>query len=107
MTRCLPPCLLLAAVLVTAAPAKGPADLIVHHAKILTVDDKFSIAEAIAVKDGQVLALGEDEEIFKLAGPKTHVIDADGRTVLPGLYDSHVHPVGAALSEFHGPLPNP
>jgi predicted amidohydrolase YtcJ len=110
MTRHLPPCLLFAAVLVTATPAaeppaKGPADLIVHHAKIVTVDAQSRIAEAIAVKDGRVLALGEDEEIFKLSGPKTRVIDADGHTVLPGLYDSHVHPVGAALSELHGPLP--
>src|SRR5207245_6237563 len=81
------------------------ADLIVHHAKIVTVDAKFSIAEAIAVKDGRILALGDDERIFKLSGPKTRVIDADGQTVLPGLYDSHVHPLMAATSEINGPLP--
>jgi predicted amidohydrolase YtcJ len=109
MKRCLPPCLLLGLLLTAARaadpPAKGPADLIVHHAKIITVDDQSRIAEAVAVKDGRVLALGEDEDIFKLSGPKTKIIDADGHTVLPGLYDSHVHPVGAALSELHGPLP--
>jgi predicted amidohydrolase YtcJ len=84
---------------------KGPADLIVHHAKIVSVDAKFRIFEAIAVKDGRVLALGDDETIFKLSGKKTHVIDADGQTVLPGLYDSHVHPLMAATSELAAPIP--
>jgi predicted amidohydrolase YtcJ len=87
------------------AEPKGPADLIVHHAKIVTVDAKFSIAEAIAIKDGRIVALGDDESIFKRSGPKTRVIDADGQTVLPGLYDSHVHPLLAATSEINGPLP--
>jgi predicted amidohydrolase YtcJ len=84
---------------------KAPADLIVHHAKIVTVDAKFSIAEAIAVQDGRILALGDDESIFKLSGPKTRIIDANGQTVLPGLYDSHVHPLMAATSEINGMLP--
>jgi predicted amidohydrolase YtcJ len=85
---------------------KGPADLIVHHAKIVSVDAKFRIFEAVAVKDGRVLALGDDDAIFKLAGKKTRTIDADGQTVLPGLYDSHVHPLMAATSELAAPLPN-
>jgi predicted amidohydrolase YtcJ len=80
-----------------APPAKGPADLIVHHAKVVSVDEKFHIYEAVAVKDGRVLALGEDEETFKLSGPKTRIIDADGHTVLPGLYDSHMHPAVTAV----------
>jgi predicted amidohydrolase YtcJ len=84
---------------------QGPADLIVHHAKVVTVDAKFRVVQAVAVKDGRILAVGDNEPILKLKGPKTRVIDADGRTVLPGLYDSHVHPVGAALSELREPLP--
>jgi predicted amidohydrolase YtcJ len=88
----------------TAAPA-GPADLIVHHAKVITVDRDFSIAEAFAVKDGRILAVGDDEAIFRLAGPSTKVVDAEGRPVLPGLYDSHVHLLGAATSEMPAPLP--
>jgi predicted amidohydrolase YtcJ len=96
---------LLARPAAAAPPAKGPADLIVHHAKVVAVDEKFHIFEAVAVKDGRVLALGEDEEVFKLSGPNTRIIDADGHPVLPGLYDSHMHPVGAALSEMAGPLP--
>jgi predicted amidohydrolase YtcJ len=81
------------------------ADLLIHHAKVVTADPQFRTFEAIAIKDGRIVALGEDEAVFKTAGPKTRVIDADGRTVLPGLYDSHVHPLSAATSELHGPLP--
>jgi predicted amidohydrolase YtcJ len=83
----------------------GAADLIVHHAKVVTVADKFTIAEAVAVKDGRILAVGDDDAVLKAKGPKTHMIDADGRTVLPGLYDSHVHPMDAATSELDAPLP--
>src|SRR6516165_7852930 len=86
-------------------PADSAADLLIHHAKVVTVDSQFCTFEAIAVKDGRIVALGEDEAVFKRAGPRTRVIDADGRTVLPGLYDSHVHPLGAATSELGGALP--
>ncbi len=88
-----------------AEKSQGPADLIVHHAKVVTVDAKFNVVQAVAVKDGRILAVGDDETVLKLKGPKTRLIDAGGRTVLPGLYDSHVHPVGAALSELHDPVP--
>ncbi|HXX95321.1 MAG TPA: amidohydrolase family protein, partial [Planctomycetota bacterium] len=89
----------------TSPGPRGPADLIVHHAKVLTVDSGFSIREAIAVKDGRIAAVGEDQEIFTWAGPATRIIDAEGGTVLPGLYDSHVHITMAAWSELSGPLP--
>lgn len=81
------------------------ADLIIHHAKVLTVDEKFTITEAVAVKGDRVLAVGDDASILKLKGPKTKIIDAQGRTILPGLYDSHTHPVGAATSELTETLP--
>jgi predicted amidohydrolase YtcJ len=84
---------------------QGPADLIIHHAKVLTVDAKFRVAQAVAIKDGRILAVGDNEPVLKLKGAKTRIIDADGRVVLPGLYDSHVHPVSAALSELREPLP--
>lgn len=84
----------------------GTADLIVHHAKVITIDGKFSIAEAFAVKDGRIVAMGNDEDIFKWnESGKTQVIDAEGHPVMPGLYDSHVHLQGAASSELHAPLP--
>lgn len=88
------------------AAADDPADLIVHHAKVLTVDAKFSVAEAVAVKGGKIVAVGTNAEVLKRKGPNTKLIDAGGNTVLPGLYDSHTHPTGAATSEAGAPLPN-
>jgi predicted amidohydrolase YtcJ len=87
-------------------PALADADLIVHHAKVVTVDARFSVAEAVAVQDGKVVAVGTDADVLKHKGPKTRVIDAGGKLVLPGLMDSHSHPVGVALSEWKEPLPD-
>ncbi|MCI0459211.1 MAG: amidohydrolase [Gemmataceae bacterium] len=87
----------------------GPADsaeLIVHNGKVVTLDSKSRIVQALAIRDGRLIALGTDKEVLKLRGPKTRVIDARGHTVMPGLYDSHVHPLGAATSELTEPLPN-
>ncbi len=94
---------------VPAAPAAdvpaGPVDLIVHHAKVLTVDAKFTVAEAVAVKGGRIVSVGSSADVLKQKGPNTRVIDAAGKTVMPGLYDSHTHPTGAASSEAGEPLP--
>ncbi len=84
--------------------AQEPADLIVHNALVLTLDAKSSTAEAVAIREGKILQLGTNEAILKLRGPKTKVLDAQGKTVMPGLMDSHVHPVGAALSEAVKPM---
>src|SRR5438128_11096223 len=88
------------------AGEKGGADLIIHHGKVLTVDDAFRIVEAVAVQGERILALGASKDILKLKGPNTKLIDAQGRNVLPGLYDSHTHPVGAASSEIVETLPH-
>src|SRR5207237_80821 len=72
------------------ATAAELADLVLHHGKIVTVDETFTIAEAVAIKGDRLLAVGTNSEILKLAGPKTERIDLDGKTVLPGLADSHV-----------------
>ena len=72
-------------------------DLVLHNAKIVTVDRQFSIAQAVAIKDGRFVAVGSNDEILALAGSRTHRMDLEGRTVLPGLNDSHLHltwPVG-------------
>jgi hypothetical protein len=58
------------------------------------------------VTDGKITAVGSNADVMRLIGPKTQVIDAAGRMVLPGLMDSHSHPVGAALSEWKEPLPD-
>ncbi|MBM3993770.1 MAG: amidohydrolase [Planctomycetes bacterium] len=81
------------------------ADLIIHNAKVLTVDARFTIAEAIAVKDDRIIAVGSNEAVRKHAGAATHMIDAKGKNVLPGLYDSHTHPGGAATSESDEEIP--
>lgn len=100
-------CLVMGQIEITPASqdAQDPPDLIIHHAKILTVDSKFTIAEALAIKGDRIVAVGEDEEILKLRGPKTKIVDANLRNILPGLYDSHLHPTGAATSEIAEPLP--
>lgn len=83
-----------------------PADLMVEHARILTVDAKFSVAEALAVKGDRLLAVGSAERVRRHRGPKTRVLDAGGKMILPGLYDSHTHPLMAATSELAAPLPD-
>lgn len=71
--------------------ATSTADLILINGKVVTVDDHFTIAEAIAVAGDRIAAIGTSAEIRQLAGPFTHVIDLAGRTVVPGLIDGHAH----------------
>jgi predicted amidohydrolase YtcJ len=86
--------------------AEEPADFIVHNAKAVTLDAKSSIAEAIAVRGGKIIAVGTSADVMRQKGERTRVMDAGGKTLLPGLHDSHVHPTGAALSEAGDPIPN-
>jgi predicted amidohydrolase YtcJ len=82
-----------------AAPAMAQSpDTVLVNGKILTVDAGFSTREALAVRDGRIVAVGTTAEIRKLAGPQSRVIDLQGRTVIPGLIDSHMHAIRAALS---------
>jgi len=81
------------------------ADLIITNARVATVDKNFTIAEAMAIKDGKILATGSSAEVLKHKGSKTTVRDLAGKLVLPGLIDSHVHPMGAAMHEFDHPIP--
>src|SRR6476646_6605102 len=74
------------------------ADTVLLNGKILTVDSQFSIREAIAIRGQRILATGSTADIRKLAGPTTRTIDLQGRTVIPGLIDSHLHAIRAALS---------
>ena len=76
-----------AAVLFSAAPLiAADADLILHSGKIVTVDSTFSIAEAVAVKDGRVVGVWRTADVLgRERGPKTQVIDLKGQTVLSGL----------------------
>jgi hypothetical protein len=90
---------LLAAVLAAAGVARADApDLVLLDGKIVTVDAELSLHEALAISDGKVAALGTTAEIRALAGPSTRVVALGGRTVIPGLIDSHLHAIRAALS---------
>src|SRR5256712_7989554 len=74
------------------------ADTVLLNGKVLTVDPQFSIQEAIAIRDGRISAVGKTADVRKLAGSSSRVIDLQGRTVIPGLIDSHLHGIRAALS---------
>lgn len=90
---------LLASLLAAGGVANAqPPDLVLLDGKIITVDAQSSLREALAIRDGKVLALGTSAEIRRLAGPDTRVFELDGRTVIPGLIDSHMHAIRAALS---------
>jgi len=85
---------------------KQNADIILHNGKVITVDLKSSIVEAIAIKDGKILALGSSAEILKLTGQSTQIIDLKGKTVVPGLIDAHAHPIQASQSEYTEKIPD-
>ncbi|HZT37850.1 MAG TPA: amidohydrolase [Bryobacteraceae bacterium] len=89
-----------------AALGAADADLIFYNGKIVTVDSRFSIQQAVAIKGDRIVAVGADAAVLKAQrGPKTEVVDLKGRMVLPGLVDAHVHATEAGLSEFRGKLP--
>jgi len=73
------------------------AELILHNAKIAT-NGIPSFVEAVAITSGKITATGEDDEILRLRGPQTRVIDGRKRTVIPGLNDSHMHPIRGGLN---------
>src|SRR5258708_32138174 len=74
------------------------ADTILVHGRVYTVNDKRPWAEALAIRDGKILAVGTDREIARYRGASTKVIDAKGRLVLPGFTDCHVHFMDGSFS---------
>ncbi|MET3465880.1 amidohydrolase [Variovorax atrisoli] len=87
-----------ASLLLTVAAQAQPADLVVTNAKIATLDAAGTMAQAIAVRDGRIVAVGSAAQMGAFTSPATRTVDAGGRTVVPGLIDSHMHAVRAALS---------
>ncbi|HEX8837191.1 MAG TPA: amidohydrolase [Candidatus Acidoferrum sp.] len=79
------------------------ADLVIVHGHVWTVDPENSRAEAVAVHDNRIVAVGSDREIAKWIGPATKTIDAQGKSVLPGFIDAHVHfsSGGGEISSVH------
>src|SRR5215510_5980439 len=91
----------LAVVLASVLPAQrqggrgGTApDLIYYNANVVTVDDQFSYAQAVAITGDKFTAVGTNDSVRALAGPNTRLIDLRGMTVLPGLTDNHLHNAG-------------
>jgi predicted amidohydrolase YtcJ len=77
--------------------ASKPADLVLTGADVYTVDAARRWAEAVAIRDGRIVAVGTDEEVLPLVGGRTEVRELPGRMILPGFQDAHVHPPGAGL----------
>jgi predicted amidohydrolase YtcJ len=82
---------LLAILTTTGVLAQQPADTIVTHGKVLTVDSAFRTVEALAITNGRIVAAGTSTQIARYAGKNTKVIDVAGKTVIPGLIDNHFH----------------
>src|SRR5205085_887891 len=82
-----------------ASPALAqPADLVLRGGHVITVDKDWRVARAVAMKDGRFVAVGDDAAIAAHVGPSTQVVDLAGKTVVPGLIDSHLHQLFAALN---------
>ena len=103
--------LLLSVALLIAVVSRGPiqnavvqADLVLLDGKILTVDDRFREATALAVRDGRFIAVGSNQDVRRYIGSTTRVIDGRGRTVVPGLIDTHVHALDVAEAEAAQPF---
>ena len=73
------------------------ADLVVYNGKLVTMDDRSTdqnpgrIAQAMAIREGKILAVGSDQEMMRYAGPKTRKVDLHGHTLIPGIIDTHTH----------------
>jgi predicted amidohydrolase YtcJ len=96
-----------ALVLIAGAPSTvaqpldlGAPDLVLVNGKVLTLDEQSSVTEAIAVRDGRILATGTSASIRSLAGARTQVLDVSGKTVVPGLIDTHAHFKAAGLADY-------
>ena len=89
---------LCASALAAVTPASAaPADFLLLNGKIVTLDGSSSVKEALAIEGDHVAATGSTEELRKLAGPSTKILDLGGRTVIPGLIDSHIHAIRAGF----------
>ncbi len=103
------PSLMAAFVALLAASSCKPreyADLVILNGKVITVDSHFETASAVAVEGEKIVAVGSGRRIRRYIGKQTRIIDACGRAVVPGLIESHLHPMEASLSELNGEIPD-
>ena len=95
--------LMTSSVLVACAkqPQQDSADLVLLNGGIYTVDSQRSWAQAVAIDDGVIVAVGTDEEIGAYVGNDTEVIDLKGRMAMPGIHDSHIHPLEGGYAQVY------
>ena len=79
------------------ADSIGHPELIIRNANIITIDPRRSRAQALAVRHGRFIAVGDDETVSRLAGPDTKVLNLAGKTVLPGFIDAHIHVLSSGI----------
>jgi imidazolonepropionase-like amidohydrolase len=82
------------ALLLSSCEPKEPADTVLLNGKVVTLDAAGTIVQAIAVREGRILAVGTNDVILDHAGSATERIDLEGKTVVPGLADNHYHSIG-------------
>ena len=97
--------LLLLALALTLFAQQPQTDTIYYNGHIVTMWGGHPAADAVAIRGNRFLAVGTLAEVERSASPASRRIDLHGRTVLPGLEDSHTHPITSALSEQDGPVP--
>ena len=84
--------------------AARPADLVLLDGRVLTVDDQFRTVTALAIRDGRFVAVGSNEDVRAHIGNATRVVEGRGRTVIPGVIDTHVHALEVAAAESSQPF---
>ena len=80
------------------AAKDGKADVVLRNGKIYTADPARSFQQSIAFTGNSIVAVGDDDEVTPLIGPATKVVDLGGKLVLPGLIDTHTHPIEGAIN---------
>src|SRR5262245_36451582 len=90
--------LALCSIIILGAQTPVPPTLILHNARIYTVDARRTIADAVAIVGDRIARVGSETEILALKGPSTRLVDVRGATIVPGLHDAHGHVVGLGAS---------
>jgi predicted amidohydrolase YtcJ len=98
-------CVEVASILLVSSAALAAPQLVLVNAKVFTADPALPYAQAVAIEDGRILAVGSNEQVRALTGPNTRILDAGGRLVTPGLTEAHVH-LGVALPTPPIAMPN-
>jgi predicted amidohydrolase YtcJ len=97
--------LVVLSLLIVSNAAAQQASIVLHNGKVLTVDPNFSTAEAVAITGNKITAVGRSQDVLQQAGPNTLKIDLKGRTVVPGLIDTHLHITGPGQYAGETPVP--